>query len=80
MVRRHCDTRFPSRYAEQEYEALCEQLEHEYGIGYEDSSLEMRIENTIREPHDGRAEPPQQSQPSYLPRPFPELNFTVEVS
>lgn len=43
----HLDSRCPEWYAETEYEAHCEYLEREYGIGYEDWYLEMRIESTM---------------------------------
>jgi len=45
----HFDARCPSWYAEQEYKELCDYLDHEYGISYEDWCLEMRIESAMRE-------------------------------
>ncbi len=48
MLLTHFDTRCASWYADREYKAFCEHLEDEYGIGYEDWCLEMRIESPMR--------------------------------
>jgi Putative transposase/Transposase zinc-binding domain len=50
----HLDSRCPAWYAETEHAEFCEYLNREYGIGYEDWCLEMRIESTMRK----RTEPP----------------------
>ena len=78
MLLTHFDTRCPSWYADQDFKAFCEHLEAEYGIGYEDWCLEMRIESPMREPQDGRAEPPQQSHQLYLPGLSPGPGFAIE--
>ena len=75
------DSRCPSWYAEQEYKELCEQLEREYGISYEDWCLEMRIESPMREPLErpaGPPHPPQQFHQLHLPRLSPERVFAIE--
>ena len=80
-VLRHFDSRCPSWYAEQEYKELCEQLEREYGISYEDWCLEMRIESPMREPLERPAEPPQPPQQFHqwcLPGLSPERAFAIE--
>jgi predicted nucleic acid-binding Zn ribbon protein len=46
----HLDARCPAWYAESEHAEFCEYLDREYGIGYEDWCLEMRIESPMREP------------------------------
>jgi len=74
----HFDTRCPSWYAEQDYESFCEQIEREYGIGYEDWCLEMRIESPMKEPAGGRAEPRQPPHQLYLPGLSPEPGFAIE--
>jgi hypothetical protein len=68
----HLDSRCPEWYAETEYEAYCEYLEREYGIGYEDWYLEMRIESTMSS---GPANVPEQL---YLPGLYPALDFAIE--
>jgi hypothetical protein len=80
-VLRHFDSRCPSWYAEQEYKELCEQLEREYGISYEDWCLEMRIESPMREPLErpaGPPHPPQQFHQLCLPGLSPERTFAIE--
>ena len=46
----HLDARCPPWYAESEHAEFCEYLDREYGIGYEDWYLEMRIESPMRKP------------------------------
>ena len=74
----HFDKRCPSWYAETEHAAFCEQLEREYGIGYDDWCLEMRIESPMREPMEGSASPPQQFHQMYFPGLSPEHDFAIE--
>jgi predicted nucleic acid-binding Zn ribbon protein len=68
----HRDTRCPQWYAELEHAALCEQLEREYGVGYEDWCLEMRIESPMS------ARPVSVVQQPYLPSLWPVHDFTLE--
>ncbi len=77
----HLDTRCPSWYADHDYKAFCEHLEDEYGIGYEDWCLEMRIESPMRESGSGKGDPPHhlnQSYQLYLPGLSPEGSFAIE--
>ncbi len=46
----HFDIRCPAWYAETEHAEFCEYLDREYGIGYEDWCLVMRIESTMSPP------------------------------
>ena len=68
----HLDSRCPSWYAETEHAAFCESLEREYGIGYEDWCLEMRIESPMRDRCKRIAEQ------LYLPGLHPECDFAIE--
>jgi hypothetical protein len=81
MLLTHFNTRCPSWYAEQDYKAFCDNLEDEYGIGYEDWCLEMRIESPMRESAgseiDRRPQSPQSYQ-LYLPGLSPECSFAIE--
>lgn len=74
----HLDDRCPSWYATTEWEALCEELEREYGIGYEDWCLEMRIESPMGERRDVPAEPPRPAQQMYFAGLTPTLEFAIE--
>ena len=74
----HFDARCPSWYAEQEYKELCDYLDREYGISYEDWCLEMRIESPMREQANRTAGPPQQFHQLYLPGLSPEPSFAIE--
>jgi hypothetical protein len=81
MLLTHFNSRCPSWYAEQDYKAFCEELEAEYGIGYEDWCLEMGIESPMSESADGEFERRPQSPQSYqlyLPGLSPERNFAIE--
>jgi hypothetical protein len=81
MLLTHFNSRCPSWYAEQDYKAFCEHIEAEYGIGYEDWCLEMRIESPMREAAGGEVERRPQSQESYqlyLPGLSPERSFAIE--
>ena len=68
----HRDSRCPQWYAELEHAAFCEQLEREYGVGYEDWCLEMRIESPMS------AHPVSVVQQPYLPSLWPVHDFTLE--
>ncbi len=68
----HLDSRCPAWYAQTEYEAFCEHLEREYGIGYEDWYLEMRIESTMSSPVARVAEQ------LYFPGLYPAHDFAIE--
>ncbi len=46
----HFDNRCPAWYAKTEHAEFCEYLDREYGIGYEDWCLVMRIESTMSPP------------------------------
>ena len=74
----HFDARCPSWYAEQEYKELCDYLDREYGISYEDWCLEMRIESPMREQANRTAGPLQQFHQLYLPGLSPEPSFAIE--
>ena len=79
IVLTHFDKRCPSWYAEAERAAFCEHLEREYGIGYEDWCLEMRIESPMSEPREGNASPPTQPfHQMYLPGLSPEPDFAIQ--
>ena len=68
----HLDSRCPSWYAEQEHQEFCGFLEREYGIGYEDWCLEMRIESPMR------AAAERMARQIYLPGLYPECGFAIE--
>lgn len=68
----HFDSRCPAWYAETVRESFCESLEREYGIGYEDWCLEMRIESPMVDRSAGV------SRQLYLPGLYSERAFAIE--
>ena len=78
IVLTHFDKRCPAWYAEQEHAGFREQLEREYGLGYDDWCLEMRIESPIEKPLEDEAIPPPRIRQLYLPGLSPDYDFALE--